>query len=46
MKNFTIGLTVGLLLGGGIAWAAVNRMTLVNSREAPIGTAENPLYIQ
>lgn len=45
MKNFILGVIVGLLVGGGIAYAA-GRVILINTAGAHIGTTSNPLYIK
>jgi hypothetical protein len=44
MRNIIIGVIVGLLVGGGIAWAAVS-ITLRNGQDIEVGTSANPIYI-
>lgn len=46
IKYLVIGIVIGIALGGGIAWAAMQRTILVSPDERPLGTADNPLYIQ
>ena len=46
MKNFVIGVLVGLILGGGIAWAYSVGVTLQDSTGNVTGTSSNPIYIQ
>jgi hypothetical protein len=45
MKNLFIGFIIGLILGGGIAWAAT-RAVLQSGSGEELGTTTNPLYIQ
>ena len=45
MKKFIFGLITGLILGGGIAWAATSIVWVDNNGKA-LGTASNPIYIQ
>lgn len=45
MRKFIIGLIMGLVLGGGIAWAAAQRTILLDSQENPLGTTEHPIFI-
>lgn len=45
MKNLIIGIIIGCLLGGGIAWAGME-IYLVSQNGAPIGTVANPLIIK
>ena len=45
MRNFIVGLMIGLLLGGGIAWAAT-RAVLQGGNGQELGTAANPLQVQ
>lgn len=44
MKNFILGLLIGLALGGGIAWAAQG-VHLERGNGTEIGTTENPVYV-
>lgn len=44
MRNFIIGLICGLILGGGIGWAA-SRIQLDDGNGNLLGTTANPLYI-
>ena len=44
MKKFLVGFLLGMLLGGGIAWAAT-RAVLQDGNGNELGTAANPLYI-
>lgn len=44
MKNFIAGIIVGIILGGGIAWAATYRIILQSSNGTAI-SASNPLPI-
>lgn len=45
MRNFFIGVMLGMLVGGGIAWAA-SSIVWVNDAGQAMGTASNPIYIQ
>lgn len=45
MRNFIMGLIVGILLGGGVAWAAM-RVSLQDGTGNEVGTTSNPLYIE
>lgn len=45
MKNFIIGLIVGVMIGGGMAWAAV-RIQLDGGNGNILGTTASPLYVQ
>ena len=45
MKNFIIGLIIGLVLGGSLAWAAGSIIWVDDSGKA-MGTESNPIYIQ
>lgn len=44
MKNFVVGLIVGLLLGGGLAWAS-GTFTWVFPDGNVAGTIANPIHI-
>lgn len=44
MRNFIIGLIIGLILGGGVSFAA-SRFGVVDDKGNLIGTAANPMYI-
>jgi len=46
MKNFVIGLIIGLMLGGGVTWAAATRVSLQNGAGAEIGTQTSPVYVK
>lgn len=45
MKNFVIGLLIGITLGGGIAYAATRNIILQSADGIAI-SASNPLPIQ
>ena len=45
MRNFIIGLIVGLIIGGGVCWAAM-RVSLQDGTGNEVGTTSNPLYIE
>lgn len=46
MKNFVIGLCIGIVVGGtGIAWAS-GQFTWVFPNGEVAGTVNNPIYIQ
>lgn len=45
MRNFVIGMIIGTLLGGTLAWAAT-RVTLQSGNGAELGTTSNPLFIE
>lgn len=45
MRNFFIGLLIGLTLGGGVAYAAT-RMIILQSADGVAISASNPLPIQ
>lgn len=44
MRNIFIGVIIGMLLGGGIVYAA-QRVVLVNGQGSELGTASNPINI-
>lgn len=44
LKYIAIGFVIGLLMGGGIVWAATS-IVWVNDSGAAMGTASNPVYI-
>ena len=46
VRDITLGLLIGFLLGGGIVYAAVQRVQLVTGAEHALGTTEHPLYIE
>ena len=45
MKKFIAGLIVGIVLGGGIAWAA-SSIRWVDNSGVLVGTSSNPVYVQ
>lgn len=45
MRNFIYGVMAGIIITGGVAWAA-QRVTLQNGGGTEVGTTANPLYIQ
>lgn len=44
IKFITIGIIVGFLLGGTLAWAAT-RLCIVDDNNNVLGTTANPLYV-
>jgi len=46
MRNFIFGLLIGLVLGGGIAWAATVYISLQDASGTEFGTESNPIYIE
>lgn len=51
MKNFILGLVVGLIISGGVAWAAVTTKILLvtidsNNKVSTFGTSSNPIQIK
>ena len=44
MKNIMIGMIIGLLLGGGVTYAATHNIKLQSSDGNAI-TTSNPLYV-
>jgi hypothetical protein len=44
MKRFILGLVIGLVIGGGVAFAA-SRIVLVNGTGNEIGNTSNPVYV-
>ena len=45
MKNFLIGIMCGLVLSGGVAWAAT-RCSLQDGIGREVGTTSNPLIVE
>jgi hypothetical protein len=45
MKNLITGMLIGMILGGGIAWAAQG-LVLQSGNGRELGTTANPMYIQ
>ena len=46
MRNLTIGIIIGMMIGGGVAWAAAKGIVWVDGGNNAMGTATNPVYIQ
>lgn len=44
MRNFIIGIAIGLVLGGGVAWAAM-RISLQDGAGNELGNTANPINI-
>ena len=44
MRNILIGVIIGLLIGGGIAWAA-GQFMWVDGSGYSVGTATKPVYV-
>lgn len=44
MRNFVIGLIIGMVLGG-VAYAATIKFILIDTSGDPVGTSGNPIYI-
>lgn len=45
MRKFWLGVLVGCIISGGIAFAA-NRITLQNGGGTEVGTVANPITVQ
>lgn len=46
MKQFIFGLIIGIIISGGVVWAAITtNILLVDSNGVNFGTTDNPMYV-